>query len=484
MNKIVVYTRLIALSMVALLFAGCTEYLNEIPKGQAIPVTWNDFNNFLKNEYFDGYNSEMGQVYVLMNDVYRTPTQLNTKLTSANYNWDESINRADENTSDYFLYTNNYSGVFYANLIIEEADKMTECTEEQRLMIKAQAHMLRAMFYFHVANYHADQYSAATVDKPSIPLVTSSSVEAPSPQVTIGELYDFILDDLHASLEHLPLVGETYHHPTKVAGYGMLARVYLSMSDYENALKYADMALGMNDALFDWIAYYEADAARYAEPAPGFPSSSYSTQCKPMAKTNPENYIFRYGSANDWSGISGKSMGIPLHRAARFEEGDARLRTHWKRRYYANTNEDLYFGIHGEMVNVGGITSPEMYYIKAECLARKGGASNINAAMDLLNTVRKTRIFPEFYADATASTTKEAVNKIIDEKANEYIQTMIPFWDLRRLNKDPEYARTLTKEVGGKTVSLKPDSHLWIMPFASRILLNPGNGTIVQNTPR
>ncbi len=61
---------------------------------------------------------------------------------------------------------------------------------------------------------------------------------------------------------------------------------------------------------------------------------------------------------------------------------------------------------------------------------------------------------------------------------------MIPFWDLRRLNKDPEYARTLSKEVGGKTVSLKPDSHLWTMPFASRILLNPGNGTIVQNTPR
>ena len=484
MNKLFIYTRLIAFSTIVLLFSACTEYLNEIPKGQAIPTTWDDFNNFLKNEYFDGYNSEMGQVYVLLNDVYRSPTNLNTRLTQANYNWDESIDRTDENTSDYFLYTNNYSGIFYANLIIEEADNMTESTEEQRLMIKAQAHMLRAMFYFHVANYHADQYSASTLDKLSVPLVTSSGVEAPSPQVTIRELYDFIVADLHASLEHLPLEGETYHHPTKVAGYGMLARVYLSMSDYDNALKYADLALELNDSLFDWIAYYEADEDRFAEPAPGYPASSYNTQSIPMAKANPENYIFRYGSASDWSGVSGRPMGLPLHRAERFEEGDARLRTHWKRRFYASTNEDFYFGIHGEMKNVGGITSPEMYYIKAECLARKGGSDNIDAAMDLLNTVRKTRIFPEYYEDATATTTKEAVNKIIDEKANEYIQTMIPFWDLRRLNKDPEYVRTLTKEVDGFTYSLTPDSHLWIMPFASRVLMNPGNSTIVQNTPK
>ena len=126
MNKILVYTRLIAFSIVVLLFSACTEYLNEIPKGQAIPVKWDDYNNFLKNEYFDGYNSEMGQVYILMNDVYRSPTQLNTRLTKANYNWDESIDRTDENTNDYFLYTNNYSGVFYANLIIEDAHKMTE----------------------------------------------------------------------------------------------------------------------------------------------------------------------------------------------------------------------------------------------------------------------------------------------------------------------------------------------------------------------
>lgn len=55
--------------------------------------------------------------------------------------------------------------------------------------------------------------------------------------------------------------------------------------------------------------------------------------------------------------------------------------------------------------------SPEMYYIKAECLARKGGEANIREAMELVNKVRKTRILLEFYQDWTAATTKEAVEK-------------------------------------------------------------------------
>ena len=471
-----------SLLVVALLFSSCNDFLNEIPKGQKTPTKWDDYNAFLRNEYI--YNSEMGNAYILMNDVYRTPTQLNTPLIRANYNWDESIDRSAENTTDYYLYNNNYEAIFYCNLIIEQVPDATDCTEQQRQMLIAQARVLRGLCYYHVANYHADQYSDATLNKTAVPLITSSAVSAPSPQVTIKELYDFMVTDVAKALDYLPEKGETMFHATKAAGYGLLARIYLSMSDYTNAQKYAELALQQNGSLFDWIAYYNDDINRFAEPTADYAGTEYNTVCKPMANTNPENYMFRYGNNLDYMGIYGKSMGLSMQRAARFEPGDARLRTHWKRRYYASTDEELYYGIHGEKMNVGGITAPEMYYIKAECLARKGGADNIKAAMDVLNTVRKKRIFPDVYVDATASTTKEAVEKIISDKANEYIQTLVPFCDARRLNKDPEYARTMTKVEGGQTYSLKPDSYLWIMPFASSVLLNPGNGTLQQNTPR
>ena len=46
----------------------------------------------------------------------------------------------------------------------------------------------------------------------------------------------------------------------------MLARVYLSMGDYDNALKNASLALEQNDQLFNWIDLYEADKERYDDP--------------------------------------------------------------------------------------------------------------------------------------------------------------------------------------------------------------------------
>lgn len=478
MRNLIIKISQVSLFAVALLLSSCNDFLNEIPKGQKTPKTWADYNNFLRFENSDMYSAEIGQVYLLMNDVYRNTSQLNTPLVRANFNWDETIDRYPESTTDYYLYVNNYTGVFYGNLIIDDASKMTECTEQQRKMIVAQARVLRAMCYHHAANYHADQYCQETLDKLSIPLVAHSSVESSSPQVTIKELYDFIIEDATQALDDLPERGETMFHASKTTGYGLLARVHLSMNDYAKALEYADLALKQNNALFDWIAYYNEEKARFDDP------TDYSTACKEVALENPENYMFRYGNHLDWTGVAGNGMGLTLERAARFEAGDTRLLTHWKKRFNTTSQEDMYYAIHGEMKNAGGILSPEMYYIKAECLARKGTPADIKAAMDLLNTVRKTRILPEFYQDATASTAKEAVNKIIADKANEFIQTLIPFCDRRRLNKEPEYATTLTKTSGGNTLTLKPDSHLWIMPFAERVIANPGNGTLVQNTPK
>lgn len=481
MRKLVIKIGLFSLLAIGcMLTTSCEDYLSDIPKGKKIPKTWEDYNNFLRNEFADMYYAEVGEARTLINDIYKTPTQLNTALTRANYNWDETIDRFPESSNDKYLYTNAYNGVFYGNLILAEGPTLTKCTEEQRNMIMAQAKVLRAMSYHHVANYHADQYCEATLEKLSIPLVTSPDLAAPSPQVTLRVLYNFIVDDLKAAIESgaLPQKGETLFHASKGTAYSLLARVYLSMNDYDNALINANLALAENSTLFDWIGYYNADKARYDDP------DNIATACVAIAKTNPENYIYRGGNHLEWYGVYRFTTGIPVERANRFEKGDTRLLTHWKKRLDPNTNAYAYFGIYGEEWNVGGITTPEMYYIKAECLARKGGTANINEAMNVLNTVRKSRIVSEFYTDATATTTKEAVEKIIADKANEYIQTMIPFCDLRRLNKEPEYARTLTKVYDGKTLTLKPDSHLWIMPFSETVFSSPGNGTLQQNTPK
>lgn len=464
----------------AVVLSACNDFLNEIPKGQKTPQTWEDYNAFMKNSSMPYF--EMDQLFCLAGDLYKTPSALNSsELYQTHYYWDEDKDRTLINSTDKNAYYSAYEAMFYWNLIIESVPDATECTEEQRQMLIAQARVLRAMTYYYVANYYADQYSEATKSKLSVPLVTSSSVEAPSPQVTLEELYNFMLDDLNQAIASnaLPAEGETILHPTKAAGYAMLARVYLSMGNYDKALENASLALEQNDKLYDWVQFYNDDKARFDDPA------NYSAACKSNPeKENPENYVFHFSSMAFWTGIKGTSYAITTERAAKFEKGDTRLLTHWKKQTSTSTGTTIYSGIYGLEPNKGGIRAAEMYYIKAECLARKGGDQNIQQAMDLVNQVRKTRILPEDYTPWTASSTKEAVNKIIDDKANEYIQSQVIFCDYRRLNKDPEYARTLTKEVDGVTYKLNPDSHLWIMPFPMDVITNPGNGTITQNVSK
>lgn len=96
----------------------------------------------------------------------------------------------------------------------------------------------------------------------------------------------------------------------------------------------------------------------------------------------------------------------------------------------------------------------------------------------------ETRIFKDYYTPLSATSVEEAVKYIIQEKANEYVQTGIPFWDARRLNQDSKYARTLTKEFNGKCSRFLQQHTWWTMPFPQGATSNPGNGTLQQNVKR
>lgn len=478
MKRLSYIYKLVFLFVGIVAISSCNDFLNDIPKGQKTPKTWADFNAFMKNTTVAYY--EMDQIFILMDEFFKSNSKLNSdELARCHYLWDESVDRTKINNGDRNAYYSAYEQMFYWNLIIEEVPSATECTEQQKQMLIAQAKVMRAMTYFYLANYYADQYCEATKEKLSVPLVTSASVESASPQVTIGKMYEFILQDLNEAIEYLPKVAETVVHPTKAAGYGLLARVYLNMGNYEMALQNAELALGENDRLYDWISFYQNDKARYDAPA-----NWTQTVAGDPEMDNVENYIFHFSSMKFWTGVSGSaSYALTEARGDKFEQGDVRKMVRWKKRSSSSLGT-YYYGIYAIEPNKGGIRSAEMYYIKAECLARKGDAASIQQAMDAVNKVRKTRILPEYYQDFTASTTAEAMELIMRDKASEYIQSQVLFCDYRRLNKEGVYPKVLTKTVNGETYTLKPDSHLWIMPFPSGAIDNPGNGTLVQNVAK
>ncbi|SFW18087.1 SusD family protein [Sinomicrobium oceani] len=461
------YTTILYLSLVVLGFSSCNDYLDDIPKGSRIPQTLADFEALIRDEYTN-HRVDIRQAEILLNDRFITEATLSFyPLDKANYLWDESADRIALNRSDEATYYTGYAGISTFNLIVENALSSTEASEAEQRELWAQAKVLRAMSYFNLVNYYADTYEAGNAaDKRSVPLITSADINAPSSQVSILELYDFIVGDIEEAIPYLPRVSQTVLHPDLGTGYALLSRVYLQMANYGEALNYADMALDEHDDLYDWTAYYNDNKAVIEDP------DAYVTTPSPMGFDYVENYNFRHGSL---SRIATENN-ILTDRADRFEPGDARFLSRWKVRTVGA--ETFYNSTLSGYFNYGGITTVEVYLIKAECLARTGQTGN---AMDMLNRVRKTRILPDVYQDLEATGEAGAIEAIMNTKRNELILTIIPFCDARRLNAEGIYTVGFTKTYNGESYALTPDSHLWTMPFPQGATDNPGNGTIVQN---
>jgi starch-binding outer membrane protein, SusD/RagB family len=459
------------LNMVLLLLVAglgsCKKYLDVLPKGQKIPTTLADFEALVRDEY-QNHRAPIAQAILLLNDRFETQATINANpLWKANYQWDESANRINLNNTDESAYYTAYAAISTFNLILQYAPKATDASDADKSTLIAQAKLGRAMHYFILVNYYADTYEASNAaSKLAVPLIESADIDAPYKQVTIQEMYDYIISNVTDAIPDLPVKGATIVHGTKGAAYAFLARVYLQMSDYDKALSNANLALAQNDKLFDYTAYYQSYKTQIDQ------VGVYPSLPTPRGYDYIENYIMMHGENT----FSRREFNLRQDRASRFETGDASLLARWKLRTVGA--DTYYYAITSGRFNEGGITTTEMYLVKAECLARK---NDVAGAMQALNAVRVKRILPANYTALTAASTKEAIDFIRRTKENETLFNIVAFGDMRRFNKDPLYAKTFTKTENGITVSLKPASPMWTMPIPFGAIKNPGNGTIQQN---
>ena len=468
MKNFIKYTAL-ALGM---LLTGCNDYIDILPKGEKIPQTLEDFKPLLADEYSVAQMPVAQALYLLNDNFVASNLTGGSDLRAANYMWNESADRADLNRGGEGCFYYGYQSINIHNLLCSEIPNCGESSEAERNEWISYARVLRALSYLQLVNYYADAYTAdKAASTPGIPLILSADVDAPYTQVSVGEIYDFILSELREVIASnaLPEKGYTILHPSKYAAQAVLAKTLLMTGDYSGALAAANESLKGNYQLFDWVEFYNANKEAVDDPV------NYTSIPSQLGYDNCENILYRSGDRSP--NYDQNDLNMPLERGARFEDGDARFAVRWKS--YKSNTDTYYRGMTSGYFNYGGIQTVEMYLVKAECLARTGKVSD---AMDVVNAVRKTRVLPEKYADMTASSETEAIRKIYDVKANELVMTLVPFMDAKRLNAEGKVTITLTKEDNGKTYTLAPDSHLWTMVFPYEALTNHGNGSLSQNS--
>lgn len=441
---------------------ACDEYLDIQPKGEIIPETAADYEAMLNDAQLLKASSTY-PVY-LTDDVFFPEKGDNDYVPAQNtltghelrlYTFDKEVFGDSEDDEFWFL---SYNRIYYYNVVINNIMKATEAGEEKKRSIKAEALMGRAFEYLNLVNAYAPHYNKATAaTDPGVPLVLDENIgKEQLSRATVQQVYDRILADLVEAEPYLPAQPKpNAFRASKPMGLGMLARLYLYMGDYPNALHYANQSLAVSDVLLNLNQHKVVN-----------PLVAIGRTDVPELTNNPENIFIRLAPYT--YGVSAKAYASE-DLLSHYTDNDMRLQLFFS---------DKFFGLPLShkmwmpwlQVNLAMSTS-EMYLIAAESEARIG---NTTRALTLLNKLRDNRI-----ANNTPLQTEDAqqaLKWVLEERRRELaMQGLARLIDIKRLNLEPQWAKHVVHSVAGTDITLPPNSPKLILPIPGRVLrFNPG----------
>ncbi|NIG55869.1 RagB/SusD family nutrient uptake outer membrane protein [Chitinophaga sp. Cy-1792] len=473
MKKIVIL--LISISVVAGL-SSCHKFLDIKPKGYTIPQYYEDYAklmnsmdlvrvsaaypNYLTDDAAAGEDNDVtvGASYLDMSDYKKALYSFQPGAVFSAGSMDP-------------LWEPAYSHIYTYNIVINNIMAVPDATDGDKKQLRAEALVGRALEFLNLVNAYAKHYDPATAATDyGIPLVLSEDINASYKRNTVQEVYDKIKADLEEGLKDLPTKPKNIFRPSKSVGYSFLSRMYLYMGRYDDALSNARSALALNNNLLDYTLYTNIDGITFGRVC----LTSDNTQRFPDANLSSESIWVKLGSASS-SSVN----------AAVYASDD--LQQAFGRNLPANATDmrwQLFF-CHGQSAfgldvvkfpgrhlyapyidfNLG-LSSGEIYLVAAECEARVGDKDQ---ALKYLDAIRNKRI--KNNQPLVAASKDEALQLALDERRREMcLVGCTRLIDLKRLNKDPRFAKTVTHKRGTVTYTLAPNDNKYILPVPPKVL--------------
>jgi tetratricopeptide repeat protein len=449
-------TTILAICVVVML-TGCNDFLDIKPKGEKIPKTVTDYETLLNYESVQKV-SDTYPTY-LTDDVYLPDVAQGTATPGLNSVEQSILNlylfKKDvfgEAQDDGFWFAS-YNRIYYYNTVIDNIMNAEGPSEQQKHSIRAEALISRALEYLYLVNGYAKHYDVRTAETdPGVPLILDEDISKKNlVRASVKDVYAQIQSDLQAALPNLPAQpkGNAFR-ASKAAGYGILAKMYLYMGNYTEALKAANEVLAINNSLLDLKKYAVVKV-----------QSSIGRTNVPQDIDNPENIYIKF--APYVYGLSSKVFGSD-ELISLFSEDDMRLQIYFTKNF-RNIPTDKYVWAPYLRANLA-VSSPEIYLIAAECEAREG---SVERAMALINKLRDNRI--KNNTDVVATDRNDALQKVLEERRRELAMSgMVRYIDLKRLNQESQFAKTVTHVTGEGTFSLEPNSPLYVLPIPAKVM--------------
>lgn len=342
-----------------------------------------------------------------------------------------------------------YQRILQNNIVLDGLDRIEQIDGGYKNVLGT-ALFYRAFDFYGLAQQFCKPFDNATAHTDlGIPLRLGSNVNEVSVRATVRETYERIIVDLKAARELLPLTPLYKTRPSIPATYAMLARVYLSIEDYENAGLYADSCLQLYDTLLD---YNEVNTS-LARPFPRF--------------NNEVIFQWRLGV---YTIVTRSAVAPELYDT--YDENDLRLRA------FFNAQKVFKGSYDGSEYPFCGLATNEIYLIRAECLAR---GNDIDGSMSYLNTLLEKRWNNQVpYPTRIAEDVDDALTQVLLERRKELCFRGLRWSDLRRLNRDPRFAKTLMRELNGEVYTLPPNDLRYVFPIPDNEIV----GTGIDQNPR
>ncbi|MEJ7693215.1 RagB/SusD family nutrient uptake outer membrane protein [Daejeonella sp.] len=339
-----------------------------------------------------------------------------------------------------------YAVVINANLVLEGAEKIKPGPSEQQLwnVVKGSALFFRSFSFYTLLQEFAKPYnSSSSSQDPGIVLKLNSDINELSKRTNVKLCYEKIISDLNDAVNLLPETLKFKTEPSRAAGYALLARAHLSMSNYNLSLENAEKAVALSPTLIDYNTLNAATT---------YPLVRYNAEVIFHASLTQDRAItYPYACADE--NLYNTYRSDDLRRSIFFRRngpGDIQFRGSYV----------------GSATNFGGIASDELYLIGAECAARIGNRAK---AMDLLNKLASKRYKQPGFVSFTPATDQEALDLVLAERRKELLFRNLRWGDINRLKSDPRYRTDIIKVSKGVSFSLPADKY-YIFPIPLKVI--------------
>lgn len=344
------------------------------------------------------------------------------------------------------VWSNLYRVVYYANLAIDCLDGIPK-TDKNKVPwndLMGAALFFRSEAFLRVAFAWAKAYDSTTASKDlGIPLRLSIDFNERSTRATLQQTYDQIINDLLKAVPLLPVKSQHVMRPSKPAAYALLARVFLSIRNYEKAALYADSSLKLYNTLID---FNNLDvSARY-----------------PIERFNQETIFYLSGGVENLS-IAYAKVDSVLYSS--YADNDLR------KEVFFRSNGDGSYAFKGSYDGstrlFTGLATDEVYFIRSEANARLG---NISFAINDLNTLLSKRWKMGTFLPFDISNKDSAVNLILLERRKELLMRDLRWMDIKRLNKEGGNI-VLKRILNGSQYVLTPNDNKYALPIPDQVIL-------------